>query len=146
MIKDHFYQHGCSVKNMKRMATAETVHFRLPPELDVVSGNVSENFKRWKRQVEVYLAASGASEKDDKVQTAIISICAGPHILEVYDNFVWKNNDDKNKPTKVLEARDNEVIESHRFWNIPYEEPFDKFLTELKTRVASSNFQKKTEC
>ena len=132
------------------MATAETGHFRLPPELDVVSGNVSENFKRWKRQVEVYLAASGASEKDDKVQTAIILNCAGPHILEVYDNFVWANNDDKNKPAKVLEAlerycnaRDNEVIESHRFWNIPYEEPFDKFLTKLKTRAASCNFQEK---
>ena len=112
--------------------------------------NIPENFKRWKRQVEVYLAASGATEKDEKVQTAIILNCAGPHILEIYDNFEWADNDDKNKPDKVLEAlerycnpRDNEVIESHRFWNIPYEEPFDKFLTELKTRAVSCNFQEK---
>ena len=33
--------------------------------------------------MEVYLAASSASAKDDKVQTAIILNCAGPQVLEV---------------------------------------------------------------
>ena len=56
--------------------------------------------------------------KDAKVQTAIILNCTGPHVLEVYDNVVWENADDKNKPDKVLEAlekycnpRDNEALE-----------------------------------
>ena len=44
------------------MTATETGHFRLPPQLDVNSGNVSENFRRWKQQVEVYLAAAGASD------------------------------------------------------------------------------------
>ena len=39
--------------------------------------------------------------------------------------------------------RDNEVLESHRFWNTPHQEPFDKFLTELKTKAASCNSQEK---
>lgn len=72
--------------------------------------------------MEVYLAASGASAKDGKVQTAIILNCAGPQVLEVYDNIVWENVENKHKPDKVLEAlenycnlRDNEVLESHRF-------------------------------
>ena len=71
-------------------------------------------------------------------------------MLEVCDNIVCENAEDKHKPDKVLEVlenyynpRDNEVLESHRFWNTPYQEPFDKFLTELKTRVASCNFQEK---
>lgn len=100
--------------------------------------------------MEVYLAASVASAKDEKVQAAIILNCAGPQVLEVYDNIVWENAEDKHKPYKVLEAlenycnpRDNEVLKSHRFWNTPYQEPFDKFLTELKTRAASCNFQEK---
>ena len=100
--------------------------------------------------MEVYLAASGASVKDEKVQTAIILNCAGPQVLEVYDNIAWEGDDDKHKPDKVLEAlenycnpRENEVLESHRFWNIQYQEPFDKFLTEIKTRAASCNFQEK---
>lgn len=101
-------------------------------------------------QVEVYSAASDASEKDDMVQTAIILNCAGPHILEVYDNFLQGDVRDEDKPAIVLEAleryynpRDNEVIEPHRFWNIPYQDTFDKSLTELKTRAASCNFQEK---
>ena len=92
------------------------------------------------------LSSFWTSEKDDKVQTAIILNCAGPHVLEVCDTFIWTDDGDKDKPDKVLEAlerccnpRDNEVIESHRFWNIPYQEPFDKFLTELKTRAAACN-------
>ena len=100
--------------------------------------------------MEVYLAASGASAKDEKVQTAIILNCAGPQVLEVYDNIAQESDDYKHKPDKVLEAlenycnpRDNEVLESHRFWNIQYQEPFDKFLEELKTRAASCNFQEK---
>ena len=100
--------------------------------------------------MEMYLAASGGSAKDVKVQTAIILNCASPRVLEVYDNIVWESDYDKHKPEKVLEAlenycspRDNEVLEPHRFWNIQYQEPFDKFLTELKTRAASCNFQER---
>jgi hypothetical protein len=68
----------------------------------------------------------------------------------VYDNFTWEDAEDANKPDKVLEALekycdpiDNEVIATHRFWNTPYQEPFDKFFTELQTRAASCNFQEK---
>ena len=46
--------------------------------------------------MEVYLTASGASEKDEKVQTAIILNSAGPHVLEVYDNFVRAKAEDKD--------------------------------------------------
>ena len=73
-------------------------------QLDLNPGNVCENFKRWKRREEVYLAASGASEKDDKVPTVNIFNCAGPRVLEVYDNFVWADSRDKDKPSKVLKA------------------------------------------
>ena len=122
------------------MTATETGQLRLPLQLDVNSGNASEKFKQRKRQLEVYLAASRALEKDGKVQTAIILNCAGPHVLEMNDTFIWTDDGGKDKLDKVLEAlerycnpRDNEIIKSHRFWNIPFQETFDKFLTELKT-------------
>ena len=100
--------------------------------------------------MKVYLAASGASAKDGKIQTEIILNCAGPQVLVVYGSIAWESDDDKHKPDKVLKPlenycnpRDNEVLESHRFWNIQYQELFDKFLTEIKTRAASCNFQEK---
>ncbi|PFX06430.1 hypothetical protein AWC38_SpisGene25650, partial [Stylophora pistillata] len=127
-----------------------TGNFRLPPKLDIISGNISENFKRWRRQVEVHLAASGATAKEKQIQTAMILNCAGNDVLEVYDNFTWNEEGVEDDPEKVFEAlekycnpRDNEVMESHRFWNIEYQEPFDKFFTELQTRITASNFLEK---
>ncbi|KAL5017694.1 hypothetical protein ScPMuIL_005222, partial [Solemya velum] len=129
---------------------AYSASLRLPPQLDINTGNVPENFKRWKRQVEVYLAASGGEQTDNAVKTAIILNCAGTHVLEIYDQFTWEEDTDKDDPVKVLEAlqkycnpRDNEVLESFRFWNMSYEEPFDKFLTALKSRATACNFQEK---
>ena len=70
----------------------------------------------------------------------------------MYDTFIWTDDGDKDKPDKVLEPlerycnpRYNEVIESHRFWNIPYQEPLDKFLTDLKTRAAACNLPEKDQ-
>ena len=98
------------------------------------------------------LAASRTSEKDGKIQCAIILNCAGPHVLELYDTFILTDDSDKDKPDRVLEAlevccnpRDNEVIKSHRFWTIPYQEPFGKFLTELKTIAAACSFLEKKD-
>ena len=57
--------------------------FRLPPQLELTGGNVTENFKKWKRQVDVYLAASGGTDKAKEVQVAIILSCGGPHVVEI---------------------------------------------------------------
>ncbi|CAC5397952.1 unnamed protein product [Mytilus coruscus] len=132
------------------MAEALTNTFRLPPQLNVTEGNVSENFKKWKRQVEIYLVASGAVKKDGAVQVAIILNCAGPNIVDIFDQIQWTERGDEKKLDKLFEKleaycnpRKNEVLESHRFWMVPYQEPFDNFLTELRTRANSCNFQEK---
>ena len=62
----------------------------------VQNSTVSENYKRWKGQMDVYLAASNASAKDGKVQTAIILNCAGRHLYEVYKNIAQESDDDKH--------------------------------------------------
>ncbi|KAK2548796.1 hypothetical protein P5673_030940 [Acropora cervicornis] len=87
-----------------------------------------------------------------KLSLSIANSCQYPlpsSVRSVYDNIAWES-DDKHKPKKVLEAlenycspRDNEVLELHRFWNIQCHEPFDKFLTELKTKAASCSIQEK---
>ena len=52
-------------------------NLRLPPELDLTSGNVAENFKTWKRQVEIYLRATGTTQLGNEIQTATIFNCGG---------------------------------------------------------------------
>lgn len=127
-------------------------NFRLPGHLNVTDGNVAENFKKWKREYEVYMVASGSSGKPNKVQTAILLHCAGPQVLEIYDQFTWDEavENQKDDPAVVLtkletycNPRKNEVLESHRFWNVPMYEPFDNFLTELRRRADNCNFKEK---
>lgn len=122
-------------------------NFRLPPPLNVNDSNLADTFKKWKRQFEIYMVASGAVDKENKTKTAILLHCAGPQILDVYDTFTFANDEEKNDPAKVLEKlevycnpRQNEVLESHRFWTTPYQPPFDKFLTELRVKVESCNY------
>ena len=78
---------------------------------------------------------------------AIILHCAGVQVQEVYEHFVFADDTDKDDPQKVLEKfaeycspRSNEVIETHRFWNMTYHEPFDSFLTDLRSRANLCNF------
>lgn len=123
-----------------------------PSQLVISEGNISENFKKWKREMEIYLLASGSSEKSNKVQTNIILHCAGPSIIEIYDQFQWDQDDDKENPEKVFEQlqkfcnpRSNEVLESHRFWTINMESfpSFDTYLTEVRKKAESCNFTDK---
>ena len=89
--------------------------------VDAVS-NLAATFRSWRRQVDFYLKASGASEKPKATQTAIILHCAGVQVQEVYQQFVFADDADKDDPQKVLDKlaeycsqRSNEVIETHRF-------------------------------
>ena len=121
--------------------------FKLPSELNIRDGNISENFRRWKRQVQIYMAASNAGEKAPETQVAIILHCAGPEVVEVFDQFTWTDENDRNDPEKVLDKiqnfcnpRTNEVIECYRFWSVPWQDSFDIFLTELRNRADKCNF------
>ena len=121
--------------------------FRLPPALDLTDAALAETFRSWRRQVDFYLKASGPSEKPKATQTAIILQCAGVQVQEVYKHFVFADDADKDDPQKVLDKleeycspRSNEVIETHRFWNMTYHEPLDTFLTGLRSRTNLANF------
>ena len=85
------------------MAAGYTNTFRLPPSPNVIEGNVSKNYKKRKRQVEVYFMASGVVKKDKEVQIAIILNCAGPQIINIYDQFIWDKEGDEKKPDKLFE-------------------------------------------
>lgn len=123
-------------------------NLRLPPELNLLTGNVSDNYKTWKRHVEIYLTASGIGQMAPSIQTATIINCGGESLLKAYDHFEWGDKD-KNNPQDVFDKilvycnpRQNEVAETHKFWNVKYFEPFEHFLTELRSRASSCNFGK----
>ncbi|KAK3794020.1 hypothetical protein RRG08_028454 [Elysia crispata] len=112
-------------------------NFRLPYPLNLAEGNLSEQYKKWQRQVEIYMEASCATSKPPKTQAAIILHCAGPQALEVFDQLNFEDEGKKDLPEVVYEClknycypRTNEVLQTFSFSNIPASEPFDTFLTE----------------
>ena len=95
------------------------------------------------------MEASGANRPKEQ-QTVLILHWAGTQVLEVYDHFHFKADDDKHEPAKVLEKleeycnqQENEVLQSFWFWNIPFHEPFDVSLTELYSCAAPGNIKEK---
>ena len=123
-------------------------HLRVPPALDLMSENLAETFRSWKRQIDIYLVASGAVSKEKSVQTAIILHCAGPEVQEIHEHFVYGEGQSKDDPKIVLQKleeycapKTGEVIATHRFWTEKYKEPIDSFLVALKTRAKLCNFQ-----
>ena len=120
---------------------AESMHF----QLNITSGNIANNFRKWKQQLKVFMTASGADDKDESVKRAIILNLAGEDVMEVSNHFVYapgKNEDDPNLLLTKIEAyyspKKSEVYEEV-FWNAPLIHPIDQFVADLRTRAKNCN-------
>ena len=97
--------------------------FRLPPILDLKDeSDLGEQFKKWKRELEVYMLDTSAMSKPKEMQTAIILHCGGPGVLEIYDQFEFEDDDEKHVPKVVLvkieeycNPKQNQVIQTFSF-------------------------------
>lgn len=116
-----------------------TEHLK-PVESLSLEGNVSENWRVFKRNYDIFYLAKGIDEKTDLVKINTFLNAIGKDAVEVYDSFtltpmertlyvsVVKAFEDFCKPRK------NVVYERYRFGcrNQKEGEPFDAFLMEIK--------------
>ena len=90
------------------------------------------------------MIATEKTHKTNVTQVAITVHCAGPEFISVYNHFEWSSEGDKDRPDKILEKLEEEygapkgnvVVNACRFWNARWKEPFDAYLTELRTMAA----------
>ena len=73
-----------------------------PPETELRDGsNPANMWRQWRQRFELFLLASGLSLKDTKIQSATLAAnllhMIGPAALEVYNTFMWANDDDKQR-------------------------------------------------
>ena len=54
-----------------------------------LSGNVSDNWQKWKQKWNLYKVASGVNEKNEDIQCAIFLHMIGEDALRMYDTFVF---------------------------------------------------------
>ena len=122
-------------------------NFHKPSALSF-EGNTSENWRRFNKQFQIYLIASGCEEKDDSIKIAILLNFAGGDAIEVFNTFEFSEGDEK-KLERVIERfeqycnpRENVVFERYQFWKIDQEESemVDQFVTRLKNKVKSCEY------
>ena len=69
-----------------------------------LSGDITENRKKWKQRWNLYALASGAAEKGESVQCAI-SHMIGEESLNIYNTFTFPQ-DEVNKIQSLIEKFD----------------------------------------
>ena len=119
-----------------------------PPKRMVLEGNLSENWKRWKRNFEWFSTATGMAEKAEQLQCATLLHCIGEDAAEVYGTFQFEADEvDKIDPLlKKFEdyftPKKNLTFERHRFNSRTQQtgESIDMFVTDLRNRAKSCEF------
>ena len=121
----------------------------LPPQQLSLTGNLAENWRRFKQQYEIYEIASGTDKKDAKVRAMTFLHVVGLESLEIYNTFSWENEDDKLKIDKIFEQfadycnpRKNVTYETHVFFtrNQKEGEKFDTYVTDLRNKASTCEF------
>ncbi|XP_060752196.1 uncharacterized protein LOC132863418 isoform X2 [Tachysurus vachellii] len=120
-----------------------------PPVSLKLCGNVDANWRTFKQQFELYVTAIGQTAAADDRKIALLLTIAGVDAVEVFNTFIFEDEADKKKLDKVLEKFDvhcltkkNETYERYVFRaRIQHEgEAFDCFLTDLKIKAKTCNF------
>ena len=123
--------------------------FKPPQHIDIHSDNVAERWRKWRRQFEVYFEAAELSNKSKKTQTAILLHAAGPDAQEVFETFVWAEDEDKTDYEQVLnkfgdycEPLRNVVYERYQFWCREHKETetVDMLMAALRSMAKKCEF------
>lgn len=128
--------------------------FHPPPTLDLTSGNVAENFRKFKQRYQIFMQASGKDKLAENVRAAILLNLIGEEALEVFNTFTFEAPKSETKEDDVMEKfesycnpRKNLIFEQSKFFTHSQAEgePYDHFLTTLKQMSASCEFKEQKE-
>ena len=107
----------------------------------VSQGNLAEQWKKWKQELNFYLIATEKNDKSDAIKSSILLTCIGKKGREVYNTFTFATDHDKMKFTKIIEKMDefctrrkNITFSRYKFFTCRQREgeSFDDFVTNLK--------------
>ncbi|KAB0797603.1 hypothetical protein PPYR_08596 [Photinus pyralis] len=100
-----------------------------------MSGDLGKNWKIFKEDFNIYLLATGGTEKSRKVQAAILMHCMGRDAKEVL-NTLEVSDTEKEDPTAIMKSLDdyfipktNTSVERHKF-NTRVQLPCDCFVLQ----------------
>ena len=77
--------------------------FNPPDTLPFESDNLSTNWKRWKQDLNFYLAATEKVSKTDKLRSSVLLNCIGHKGREIYKTFIFEPKEHSMIFTKIIE-------------------------------------------
>ena len=115
-----------------------------PPTQLSMDGNVSDNFKKWIGQYDIYELASGVAEKTQAVRCATFLHVAGPRAQEIYRTLPEVSDIKALKKTFTdycTPQRNLTYIRHVFFTRVQCEgEKFERYLTDLKSKADECEF------
>ena len=131
-----------------------------PPQPLELHGNIAANWKRFKQSFQIYKIASGLDTKSKEVQSMTLLHVIGQEAVEVYNTFQWTGQECDDCDTDIHSVkclllkfenyclpRKNVTVERHVFFSRKQGEgeSFDNFITDLKLKAKSCEFENLTE-
>ena len=58
-----------------------------PPEKMLLTGNLKENFRKFKQQFQIYLTAAGISNSEEEMKCATLLHVIGPDAIGIFNMF-----------------------------------------------------------
>ena len=119
-----------------------------PPPLEL-TGNLANNWKKFKRVWTQYEIASKLNKQDKAQRTATLLTCLGSEGLEIVDSFHFVDEAQRSDIDQVMEKLEefcigstNEIYERYVFNKREQapEESFDTYLAALRTMSKTCNF------
>ncbi|KAJ8898261.1 hypothetical protein PR048_003621 [Dryococelus australis] len=114
------------------------------PKCLVFSGNIAENFKRFKQSFDLYMMASGGNTQTSEVNSTILFHVIGEEALDIYKTFGLTEEDRKDY-TKIMDALrsiayQNRMSQWRGTRNQLQNETIDQYTTELTSLSRDCEF------
>lgn len=123
-----------------------------PPNSLCFEGNLAENWRTWIQKFDLYLVATGITEKSDKVKCATFLHVAGDDAIKVFNTMDFDDDVDdfdvlKEKFREYCEPRKNSTYLRHIFFTRAQgpNETIDAYVTDLKNKAKDCEFGLLTE-
>ncbi|KAM7307862.1 uncharacterized protein ISCGN_011498 [Ixodes scapularis] len=121
-----------------------------PPDGLLLSGNVADNWRKFKQRLELYLAATEpAKARNDKQKAAIFLHVAGAEAIEIFNTFGLTDEERTSYSVLVTKfeeyctPRCNETYERYKFRTRMQAEgeSFESFFRDVKLKAQTCNFE-----
>lgn len=136
-------------ENRQRVNKQFTANVPPPAKLSL-SGNLAQNWKKFKRQFQTYAVASRLQREDDpEYRCAVFLATIGEDAFDIFDTFKFDNAEDSNNLEIVMSkfeeyfvGETHEAYESYRF-HLRRQEPsesIEAYIAELRKLAKTCNF------